>query len=448
MKNKTLLLLSLCILYSTNTTAAALSAAQLKQQLNSTALAKVAKGKIDLNALVNNESNDLLIEYETNFSHISPSAEKRSYIAEGKTQFKAKFAQASGFQTLREFNGIPMGLYRIQDRKTLAQVLNDPSVKGVYPNRKNTPTTMQSLPLINQPQAVANGFTGEGSSVVVIDTGVNYKHSDFGCTAVNTPASTCRVVHSFDTAPDDGSLDDDGHGSNVSAIVAKVAMKTKIIGIDAFRKVRSQGQWVSTAYDSDILAGVNWAVNNAQAYNIKAINMSLGVPGVKYTSECQNSSYATAFANARAAGVVPVVASGNDGFADGISSPACVAGAVRVGAVYDSNMGSLAWSNCTDRTTNADKVTCFSNGGSLVTLLAPGALITAGGETQGGTSQAAPHVAGAIALLRANSVSPTESIDQTIHRLRVTGKSVTDTRTGLVFPRIDVLAASNGLSSN
>ncbi|SSX61309.1 alkaline protease [Acinetobacter haemolyticus] len=56
MKNKTLLLLSLCILYSTNTTAAALSAAQLKQQLNSTALAKVAKGKIDLNALVNNES--------------------------------------------------------------------------------------------------------------------------------------------------------------------------------------------------------------------------------------------------------------------------------------------------------------------------------------------------------------------------------------------------------
>ncbi|WHR56731.1 S8 family peptidase [Acinetobacter haemolyticus] len=448
MKNKTLLLLSLCILYSTNTTAAALSAAQLKQQLNSTALAKVAKGKIDLNALVNNESNDLLIEYETNFSHISPSAEKLSYIAEGKTQFKAKFAQASGFQTLREFNGIPMGLYRIQDRKTLAQVLNDPSVKGVYPNRKNTPTTMQSLPLINQPQAVANGFTGEGSSVVVIDTGVNYKHSDFGCTAVNTPASTCRVVHSFDTAPDDGSLDDDGHGSNVSAIVAKVATKTKIIGIDAFRKVRSQGQWVSTAYDSDILAGVNWAVNNAQAYNIKAINMSLGVPGVKYTSECQNSSYATAFANARAAGVVPVVASGNDGFADGISSPACVAGAVRVGAVYDSNMGSLAWSNCTDRTTNADKVTCFSNGGSLVTLLAPGALITAGGETQGGTSQAAPHVAGAIALLRANSVSPTESIDQTIHRLRVTGKSVTDTRTGLVFPRIDVLAASNGLSSN
>ena len=73
---------------------------------------------------------------------------------------------------------------------------------------------------------------------------------------------------------------------------------------------------------------------------------------------------------------------------------------------------------CSDPTTAADKVACFSNGGSLVTLLAPGAMITAGGYTMGGTSQATPHVAGAIALLRANRVSPTESIDQTISRLK------------------------------
>ncbi len=41
---------------------------------------------------------------------------------------------------------------------------------------------------------------------------------------------------------------------------------------------------------------------------------------------------------------------------------------------------------CSDPTTAADKVACFSNGGSLVTLLAPGAMITAGGYTMGGTS--------------------------------------------------------------
>ncbi|ENX38159.1 S8 family serine peptidase [Acinetobacter sp. NIPH 2100] len=450
MNNKTLLLLSLCTFYTT-TTSAALDAVQLKQRLSTAALNKVSNGKINMDALADNDSNDLLIEYETSATSTAFGWEKRSLIADGKNQFKNKFAKAAGFQTLREFNGIPLGLYRIQNRETLAQVLNDPSVKGVYPNRKNVPTTMQSLPLINQPQAVSNGFTGEGSSVAVIDTGVDYTHADFGCTAINRPESTCRVVLSFDVAPNDNSRDDNGHGSNVAGVIAKVASKTKIIGIDVFRNVRVNGQAGITAYDSDILAGLNWTVNNARAYNIKAVNLSLSVYGVKYTSECRNSSYSTAFANARAAGVIPVVATGNDAFADGITSPACVAGAVRVGAVYDSNVGAWTWGNpvkCSDPTTTADKVTCFSNGGSLVTLLAPGAMITAGGYTMGGTSQATPHVAGAIAVLRANGVTPSETIDQTVNRLRVTGKPITDTRTGLVFPRIDLLAATGGLNPN
>lgn len=45
-------------------------------------------------------------------------------------------------------------------------------------------------------------------------------------------------------------------------------------------------------------------------------------------------------------------------------------------------------------------------------------------------------------------MSPTESIDQTISRLKTTGKPITDPRTGLVFPRIDLLAATNGLTIN
>lgn len=443
MQSKTLFLLGLCTILSTTASAVALDAKGAKQQLNQAAKQKVFQGKINLDALVTNESNDLIVEYNIPSESVATGLERRNYIAANKKNIQSRFNRGVGVQVLRDYNNLPIAFYRISNKEALVDLLNDPNVKAVYPNRINQATTMESLPLINQPQANTKGFNGTDSSVAVLDTGVNYLHSDFGCTAVNSPSSTCRVVYAFDSAPDDGSLDDNGHGSNVSAIVSKVATKTKIIGIDVFRS--------GSAYDSDILAGINWAVNNAKTYNIKAINLSLGIPGVKYKSECSNSSYATAFANARAAGVVPVVASGNDAFPDGISSPACVAGAVRVGAVYDSNIGGVSWGNpvkCSDPTTAADKVACFSNGGSLVTLLAPGAMITAGGYTMGGTSQATPHVAGAIALLRANSVTPTETIDQTINRLKTTGKPITDSRTGLVFPRIDLLAATNGLTVN
>ncbi|EPF6070942.1 subtilase family protein [Acinetobacter sp. 1130196] len=443
MQSKTLFLLGLCTILSTTASAVPLDAKGAKQQLNQAAKQKVFQGKINLDALVTNESNDLIVEYNIPSESVATGLERRNYIAANKKNIQSRFNRGVGVQVLRDYNNLPIAFYRISNKEALVDLLNDPNVKAVYPNRINQATTMESLPLINQPQANTKGFNGTGSSVAVLDTGVNYLHSDFGCTAVNSPSSTCRVVYAFDSAPDDGSLDDNGHGSNVSAIVSKVATKTKIIGIDVFRS--------GSAYDSDILAGINWAVNNAKTYNIKAINLSLGIPGVKYKSECSNSSYATAFANARAAGVVPVVASGNDAFSDGISSPACVAGAVRVGAVYDSNIGGVSWGNpvkCSDPTTAADKVACFSNGGSLVTLLAPGAMITAGGYTMGGTSQATPHVAGAIALLRANSVTPTETIDQTINRLKTTGKPITDSRTGLVFPRIDLLAATNGLTVN
>ncbi|MEI1692228.1 S8 family peptidase [Acinetobacter nosocomialis] len=443
MQSKTLFLLGLCTILSTTASAVPLDAKGAKQQLNQAAKQKVFQGKINLDALVTNESNDLIVEYNIPSESVATGLERRNYIAANKKNIQSRFNRGVGVQVLRDYNNLPIAFYRISNKEALVDLLNDPNVKAVYPNRINQATTMESLPLINQPQANTKGFNGTGSSVAVLDTGVNYLHSDFGCTAVNSPSSTCRVVYAFDSAPDDGSLDDNGHGSNVSAIVSKVATKTKIIGIDVFRS--------GSAYDSDILAGINWAVNNAKTYNIKAINLSLGIPGVKYKSECSNSSYATAFANARAAGVVPVVASGNDAFPDGISSPACVAGAVRVGAVYDSNIGGVSWGNpvkCSDPTTAADKVACFSNGGSLVTLLAPGAMITAGGYTMGGTSQATPHVAGAIALLRANSVTPTETIDQTINRLKTTGKPITDSRTGLIFPRIDLLAATNGLTVN
>lgn len=101
---------------------------------------------------------------------------------------------------------------------------------------------------------------------------------------------------------------------------------------------------------------------------------------------------------------------------------------------------------CTDATTAADKVTCFSNSATFLDLLAPGALITAAGITQAGTSQAAPHVAGAIAVLRAAFTA--ETPDQIVARLTGNGVSVTDARNGIVTPRLQLLEAARPLTDD
>jgi hypothetical protein len=132
-----------------------------------------------------------------------------------------------------------------------------------------------------------------------------------------------------------------------------------------------------------------------------------------------------------------------------MGAPACIANAISVGAVYDANVGSVTL-GCTDATTSADKVTCFSNTNATLDLLAPGARITSTGRGGGtstfvGTSQASPHAAAAAALLlqAGSSLTPTE-IETA---LESTGVPATDPKNGLTFPRIDVFAALGRLTA-
>jgi subtilisin family serine protease len=127
-----------------------------------------------------------------------------------------------------------------------------------------------------------------------------------------------------------------------------------------------------------------------------------------------------------------------------VSSPACTNASLAVGAVYDQNIGGIAWQICPDPTTASDQVTCFSNSSPLVELLAPGAMTTSSGPgggtlTEGGTSQATPHVAGAAAVLLQARPSLTPS--QIIAVLAETGVPVVDRKNGLSIPRINLRAA-------
>jgi len=112
----------------------------------------------------------------------------------------------------------------------------------------------------------------------------------------------------------------------------------------------------------------------------------------------------------------------------------------RVASRYDSDTGGHTWGGpnnddkCTDPTSAADQITCFSQVWANPMMLAPGAIITAAGVTQGGTSQATPHVAGGIAVLF--DASPAASIAQVESALRNNGPSIFDSLVGQSFHRL------------
>jgi uncharacterized repeat protein (TIGR01451 family) len=336
-----------------------------------------------------------------------------------------------GIMHLKDYSHLPMAFKRFASVADLRVFLAASGIKAVYANREFHHVTTQSLPLIKQPAVASAGEQGSGTTVAVIDNGIDYTRAAFGsCTAPGVPTS-CRVVVSQNFG---SGTTDTNHGTNVSAIVLGVAPASGIAMLNAFSG--------NSAYVSDIVDAINWAIANRAAYNIVAINMSLG-DGTKYTKTCSaNNPFLTPVTNARAAGMHVVVAAGNEAYTNGLSSPACTPGATSVGAVYDANIGGMSWGNnlCTDATTAADKITCFSNSASFLTLLAPGALISAAGITEGGTSQATPHVAGAIAVLR--STFSNESLDQIQTRMSSSGISITDTRNGISKPRLNLLEAA------
>jgi len=354
---------------------------------------------------------------------------------------EAALSGVAGVEPLRNYDSLPVSFVRFTSSDALLTIANSPEVVSVLPNETLQAQLVQSLPLIQQPDAAAAGRTGSGTAVAVLDTGVDYTRAAFGsCTS---PGGACKVAYAHDFAPDDGMLDDPSkgyHGTNVGGVVVGVAPNANVLALDVFDGPNPQ--------TPDVTAAINWVVSTQGAYNTRAMNLSMSDASF-HTGECTTSWASAPFASARAVGILPVVASGDNaafygGYTNGVGNPACAPGAVRVGAVYDSDFGYMDWGPCAESTA-ADKIACWSQGGPLLTLLAPGAWILAAGEEYWGTSQAAPHVAGAAAVLAA--AVPGASLAQITNALTSTGPSVSDPRTGLSYHRLNLWQAVQALAS-
>ena len=302
--------------------------------------------------------------------------------------------------------------------------------------------------LIKSDQTNTAGFTGAGRAIAVIDTGVDYNVAAMGGAAF--PNS--KVIGGTDIADRDSDpADCDGHGTEVSGVAAGpngVAPGAKIVAIKVFSTTRQ----CDGASDSDILQGINYAITNKAQFGIAVINISLGseIEGTNDMGYCDDldPAYVTAINQANAAGLPVVVAAGNGARSNQIADPACVSPAVSVGAVYSSSFSRVSWSPpdpCTDSPVSPDQVVCFSDSTTNLSLLAPGAFWTVtkkGGGTEtdfAGTSASAPAVSGAMALV--SQARPDLSAAGILALLRATGKPITDSRNGVVTPRIDTLAA-------
>jgi len=195
-------------------------------------------------------------------------------------------------------------------------------------------------------------------------------------------------------------------------------------------------------------------------YRIAAINLSLGSPTTS-TSECDTAEplRKTATLNLKSVGIATVVSTGNQGVKNGISAPACITTAISVasttkGIVFPVSNPEEIISSFSN---NDDQTDVLATGGES-TMIPLTSQITSSMRTNSdpnnviadpafgyliGTSMSAPHVTGAIALLKEKD--RTLTVDEIESALETTGVSITDTRMGGgppatagAKPRIDV----------
>ena len=209
--------------------------------------------------------------------------------------------------------------------------------------------------------AGAEGVTGEGVVVAVIDSGVANVPElagrilgsvDFTATSSGEGQSV-RLTCSGDeytagSSSGDGTGDDNGHGTHVAGIIAAGGMDRH----DDTRGVAPGAQIIDLrvldanggGFAADVVDAVDWAVANRDRYNIRVINLSLGGPVLQ---RCADDPVCQAVERAYRAGIVVVASAGNlgkdaagDEVLGGITVPGNSPFAITVGAL---NTKQTAW---------------------------------------------------------------------------------------------------------
>ncbi|WP_037803686.1 S8 family peptidase, partial [Streptomyces resistomycificus] len=330
---------------------------------------------------------------------------------------------ASAGETVQSFSTLPIVTLRV-DRAGLDELAAQDGVISVSEDVPVPPTLDETVPLIGADNAIKAGKTGKGSTIAVIDTGVATNHPFLKNRVVTeacfSPIDTAYGATSLcpnGTATQEGTgaansangpcatLEGCDHGTHVAGIAAGngtglsqapatgVAPDANIIAMQVFSKFNTE-KYCGTAAATPCVRSFTsaqiqalekvWELQQAGTPVIAA-NLSLG--SASYTTACTKDARKPAIDKLLTAGVATVVAAGNNGLQTAVNAPACVPAALTVGS-----------------TTDDDEASSFSNRGPLLDLYAPGTGIISsvlnGYDSKSGTSMAAPHVTGALAVLK------------------------------------------------
>jgi subtilisin len=354
-------------------------------------------------------------------------------------------------RNVRKMKYVPQIVMEV-DASELSALMSDPSVLHIHEDALLSLSLSSSVPHIGAPAVWAEGYSGDGQVVAVLDTGVDSDHP-FLTGKVVSEACYSNYWGEGTTLCPNGQKEQIGsgaaepctitscsHGTHVAGIAvgkgdtfSGVAREADLIAIQVFTRFENpicsdNGQSSSPCiltYFSDVILGLERVYELQDTFHIASVNLSIG--GGSYTAPCPSDSMASIINNLKSVGIATVVSSGNNGYTSAIGTPACIPNAISVAS-----------------TSLSDVVSSYSNVAYFLDFYAPGEWIYSSipGGTYAyasGTSMAAPHVTGTWALIK--SKIPDGSVDFIYNVLANNGVLVDDTRSGgtiLDIPRIQV----------
>lgn len=248
-------------------------------------------------------------------------------------------------------------------------------------------TLADSTSQIGAPVAWEAGLDGNGSTVAVLDTGIDAEHPDL----------QDRILDSKDfTGSSTGAGDVVGHGTHVASTVAGTGAasdgKERGVAPGAKLLIGKVLDDSGSGYESEIIAGMQWAVEN----DADVVSMSLGANSPATT--CDDPIAQSVGELSSSSNALFIIAAGNMGSGQNtVSSPGCAPAALTVGAVDGEDATAQFSSRGPVGVSHLPKPEIAAPGVGILAAATGGRGVYAY-RAMSGTSMATPHVAGAAAI--------------------------------------------------